>query len=377
MATPVMTKHAAVPNRPLPIPESLIQRLKDTPQNPRYHAEGSVYNHTQLVLDQYFQYAAKHPLTKSEKTIFYWAAVLHDLGKIEMTKYEWGRYHSKGHEKAGVSMARDILLEVEDVSSFERKAILDLVRWHFVPLRWGLRQVPMKDYMLLGTRVDMRLLGLFGAFDIRGRFCEDRGRVIQLSEQFIQEIVPRVHQAIGTFAELQHAYQRFDTRHKDALWSAYTNKEEILLQRLLKMKTQKAKRKLPQCVLTIGAPRTGKSQHLAQNYEPYQYFDSASIEGKPAAQLQTFQKKIFSSIDQYSNLAIDGTHIDINLRQQLAQHIREAGAQLHYLFFEKTWRQIEAQNRFSTQPIDEDLLRKAYKELHIPHPWESHSIQLL
>ena len=73
----------------LPLSDAHIKQLKATEQNPKYHAEGNVYNHTLLVLEQFYQYAESYPLSEEEKIILYWAAVLHDIGKTKVHPLGW------------------------------------------------------------------------------------------------------------------------------------------------------------------------------------------------------------------------------------------------------------------------------------------------
>lgn len=176
----------------LPIPGDLIARMKATKQNPRYHAEGNVYNHTLLVLEMFRAHAHEFELSKADHEVLFWAAVLHDSGKPEVTRWDHGRWVAKGHEAAGVPIARNILLQHPEVSTEQREKILDLVRWHFVPLRWGLKNKPVEDYRQLAEHTDLRLLGIFGYFDILGRLCEQKQTVLAIVKHFNKFIVPTI-----------------------------------------------------------------------------------------------------------------------------------------------------------------------------------------
>lgn len=181
----------------LPLPDAYIQLLKNTPQNPRFHAEGSVYTHTCMVVSEVLSYAETHLLPEEEKTILYWTAVLHDIGKPTVTKWENGRWRSPGHEMAGVNIARQILQEKSVVTPLQQRIILDLIRWHHIPLRWGLKQESIDGYKALATRLDLRLLGIFSLCDIRGRECVDKERTLQMIAYFIHFIVPAVQNELA------------------------------------------------------------------------------------------------------------------------------------------------------------------------------------
>ncbi|MEM6766101.1 MAG: HD domain-containing protein [Bacteroidota bacterium] len=184
----------------LPLPSAYIQLLKETQQNPRFHAEGSVYTHTCMVVSEVLAYAKNHSLSQEEKTILYWTAVLHDIGKPTVTKWEHGRWRSPGHEMAGVNIAREILSPQTDISPLQKRIILDLIRWHHIPLRWGLKKKSIDTYKALATRIDLRLLGIFSLCDIKGRKCVDQERTIQMIEYFIHFIAPAVQNELELLA---------------------------------------------------------------------------------------------------------------------------------------------------------------------------------
>ena len=79
--------------------------LIGVPQNPRFHTEGDVWNHTMLVLDAAAQYRsrAERPLG------LMLAALTHDFGKPATTELESGVYHAYGHEDAGAALTRQFL----------------------------------------------------------------------------------------------------------------------------------------------------------------------------------------------------------------------------------------------------------------------------
>jgi hypothetical protein len=58
-------------------PFSLLLAEKTAEQSPEHHPEGSVWNHTMLVVDE----AAGRKQYSSDSRVFMWAALLHDIGK--------------------------------------------------------------------------------------------------------------------------------------------------------------------------------------------------------------------------------------------------------------------------------------------------------
>lgn len=73
---------------------SPMEKLIDLKQNPKYHPEGDVWNHTMLVIDE----AAKLKDKSNYPIALMLSAVCHDLGKITTTRVLNGKLVSYGHE---------------------------------------------------------------------------------------------------------------------------------------------------------------------------------------------------------------------------------------------------------------------------------------
>ena len=79
-----------------------IQALIGVPQNPKFHPEGDVFEHTMLVTDAAarLRHMAKEPLN------FMLAALMHDLGKVDSTEIQAdGKITSYMHPVTGVPLA--------------------------------------------------------------------------------------------------------------------------------------------------------------------------------------------------------------------------------------------------------------------------------
>ena len=75
--------------------------MEGVPQNPKYHPEGDVFEHTMLVLNS----AAHLRSRASEPLNFMLAALLHDVGKTNATEIKDGRIVSYFHPQTGVALA--------------------------------------------------------------------------------------------------------------------------------------------------------------------------------------------------------------------------------------------------------------------------------
>ncbi len=105
-----------------------VEALLGVEQNPKHHPEGDVFVHTMQVLNRAAGYRTKaaNPLG------LMLSALTHDFGKPTTTKFIQEAWHSYGHEKEGVSVARRFL----DRLTGEKKLchyVLTMTEYHMKP----------------------------------------------------------------------------------------------------------------------------------------------------------------------------------------------------------------------------------------------------
>lgn len=363
----------------LPLPDSLLEEMDSTPQNPRYHAEGSVLKHTELVLKAYQEHRHRFELDSQDHEVLYWAAILHDVGKPSTTRWENERWRAKGHERAGVPIARDFLLTQPQISAYQRKRILDLVRYHAVPLQWGLHPRALPFYYRLATRTDLRMVGIFGYFDIVGRYCENKKGVMNMVDRFVQELVPRIEYEMGTYAQVQECYRKASLRHKNALWYSLRQEDAQLLLKLINADT--AADTLPQfhCVIPVGADSPQLRHFLDQEYPGHKRYDAARLDparqGKFDLETQLRPLKHFVSVygQAQKSLLFTGLPIDDDLRTTVANYCRQHGGAVEFVLFEERLESLLAEEK---EKVEADRIRDQHRRLLVPHPWGAHRLRL-
>lgn len=141
----------------------------DVPQNPEWHPEGDVFEHTMQAIDAgaLLSYAD----TKEKLTALY-GILCHDLGKVTTTREIDGVWRSLGHEDAGVEPAKKLL------KRFTRRvelidAVAKIVRHHMAPglfVKEGAKAPAYKRLALkLAPEVTMELLSKVSIADKSGR----------------------------------------------------------------------------------------------------------------------------------------------------------------------------------------------------------------
>ena len=122
-----------------------VAAMRGVPQNPRYHPEGDVYRHTMLVVDQ--AAALRHRAV--EPLFFMFAALCHDLGKIDSTRVEEdGRITSHMHPQTGRPIAERQLRRLSDNARLLRY-VDDMVVNHMRPNAMAMSNSRKKKTRLL------------------------------------------------------------------------------------------------------------------------------------------------------------------------------------------------------------------------------------
>lgn len=144
-------------------PFELLLKLKRTEQSAKYHPEGSVWNHTMLVVDE----AAKVRGQSMDEQAFMWAALLHDIGKPETTRNRKGKITSYEHDTKGALRAEEFLRALTVDEKLIRKVIA-LVKYHMHML-YVLKKLPFGNPERMLQEVDPQEIALLCRCDRLGR----------------------------------------------------------------------------------------------------------------------------------------------------------------------------------------------------------------
>lgn len=146
-----------------------LKALIGVPQNPRYHAEGDVWIHTMMVLDE----AAKLRHRTENPYAFMLSALTHDFGKALCTEELGGVIHAYEHEKAGLAPAEAF---VKRITSEVRllKYVLNMTELHMKPntaVRVGSASKVVNR--MFDASIDPEGLVCIALADDRGRICAE------------------------------------------------------------------------------------------------------------------------------------------------------------------------------------------------------------
>lgn len=165
-----------------------LEAMVGVPQDPEWHPEGTVWEHTMLVVDE----AAKARTgPEDEDLVVLLGALCHDLGKPVTTVVAEGRVRSPSHEDEGVPITRAFLERLRASNDLIDK-IATLVKHHLAPAQFLQGDASPKAYRRLARRlgaagVSVRILHRVALADHLGRTTEEAlKRIFPAGDEFLR-----------------------------------------------------------------------------------------------------------------------------------------------------------------------------------------------
>lgn len=109
--------------------------LEEINQEPRFHGEGNVKIHLDLVMEQLFKLPEYETLSNRDKKIVTVATALHDVGKLDKTTITDSGIHHYGHAFSSMKFAQMFLM-MTDFPLEERVEIAHLIKHHDAFIGW-------------------------------------------------------------------------------------------------------------------------------------------------------------------------------------------------------------------------------------------------
>lgn len=146
-----------------------LAQTQGVPQEPKWHPEGDVFEHSMQVLDA----AARITYDNNYyMLVMRYAALCHDIGKATTTTKEDSRWRSFGHDVAGVPLTRTLLKRLTNNQDLIADVCL-LVRHHMAPGAFAKGNAGPGAYkrlaFSLNPRMNLTLLSHLAQADFQGR----------------------------------------------------------------------------------------------------------------------------------------------------------------------------------------------------------------
>ncbi len=337
-----------------------VADMQGVPQSPVHHAEGDVATHTRMVLAALVHLPAYQALPGEAQEILWVAALLHDVEKRSTTYTEPdGNIVSPGHARKGAMTARYLLYTQFDIGFVAREQIVNLVRYHGLPLWVMHKPDPQKALLEASLQVNTEWLYLLALADILGRICTDQAEMLERVEFFRaycieQDCWGKAYDFAGGLGRFRYfrqqngsapAYEPFDDTKGTA-------------------------------VVLCGLPGMGKDTYIRDHYKDWPMVSPDAIrrqhrlkpDDRAANGWVTQQAKEQARVllRAGSDFVWNATNITRQMRSQLVDLFVAYGARVRLVYIERPRHTWEQQNAARTEAVPPVVLEKMLRKLEVP-----------
>ncbi|APR85835.1 Hypothetical protein A7982_11184 [Minicystis rosea] len=343
-----------------------VRALEGCPQDPVHHAEGNVWIHTRMVLEELYRMRGFHELSDEDFRAVFLACLMHDIAKPQTTREEDGRITAKGHSRAGELMARRILWELGAPFAL-REQVCALIRYHQIPFYLIERDDAQKVAAEVSLTARCDLLALVAEADIRGRICADMNRVLDNIELFREACReegcftgPRKFASDHT----RFLYFRSDGRHPDVEAWDDTRSEMVLLS---------------------GLPGSGKDTYVRSHFEGWPVVSLDDLRSEldvdptdtQGAVVQAAKERAKEHLRKGVPFVWNATNLNRQRRGPIVQMAADYGARVRIVYLEVPKTVLFEQNRAREAVVPWAVIRRMTERWEVPSLLEAHELTVM
>lgn len=352
--------------------------MERTPQDPVFHGEGSVWNHTRLTCEALAAMKDFQRLPERRKAAVFLAALLHDAGKTRTTRMEGGRWTAPHHAGAGAKMTREFLWRTcglcgtPEKQAF-RETVCSLIQYHMVP--WHaleqkdgvrfLRKIASEG--LAAGDFSIELLCLLSEADVQGRIAPDKA-----------ELAERV-QLCAAMAEEAGCLTGAGIYDSPFTRRSYLSGRNVLPDQPLYDDAW------GEVILLCGLPGTGKDTWVREHCPelPMISLDElrkelgVSHEGPQTAVIRAAEERAKALLRERRSFVWNATSLTRDLRQRRVSLFESYHARVRIIYLETDWETERVRNQKRPDVVPEPVLDSMLFSLEPPMPWEAQTVEWL
>ena len=359
----------------------ILQLLSECPQDKKWHSEGDVLIHTNMVLEVARELCKDIP-RQPDKINVYLGALMHDFGKPLTTfeKYP-GKLVAYGHEGVGMTAARRFLRDNFDFDLLRREYILSLVEFHGHPKRMMKDKSKDNKFLKLSLDVNTHQVHAVEIADFKGRIGESADVALQMLENFKLKCkdmgIWNRHYIIPNSAEystLLYSLLRWD-----------------ILNHNLKLDTDSGKRRFDtlskladkepfELMIMVGTPGSGKTTHAETVYSHVNRISMDDERLKICGDINDMSKnqevydncfsRLRDNMRNRVNTIWDSTSVGRKLRKRLIEMARQHGAMISIIYFDLSFDEVMRRNKGRDRIVPDDVIKKFYSSMEFPKSYE-------
>lgn len=349
----------------------VLERAKTTVQDPRYHAEGDVWTHTQMVVHELLALPEYLQASPHDRTVLFLAALLHDVAKYRTTVIDpqTGAIGQPGHSRKGAVEARVLLWDAGAPLDL-REAVCRLVAVHQLPFfaLAGSRSGKTPERMVRETswQVNLVHLAALAEADMRGRVCMDQQAVLDNIELFRE--LAREEGCYGSPRRFADAHTRLSYFRGADVHPDYALFQE------------------PGSRVTVmcGLPASGKDSWLAQHRRglPVVSFDDArdALDLKhgenEGAAAHFAHDKARELLRKKAPFVWSATHLSLQMRTRTLDLLYAYGAEVELVYLEQSRAELLRRNSRRDSTLSNKALQSLLNRWELPTETEAHALRI-
>jgi predicted kinase len=306
-------------------------------------------------------------LPRQEQEVLWAAALLHDVEKRSTTVREQdGSITSKGHAKKGALTTRLLLYTQVPTPFAIREQVVNLVRYHGLPL-WAIeKDNPAKAVIQASLVVDTRLLSLLARADALGRVCKDQQDLLYRIDLF--EALCQEQDCWGKARVFKTPNARFQYFRKEESYPDFVPFDDFG----------------SSVILLSGLPGAGKDTFVFHNYRdwPVISLDAIRREAKIAPTDKSGNGKVIQLAKEQARVYLrkgqkfvwNATNVTRQMREQLVELFVTYKAYVQIVYVEVPYRQLHVQNSSREAVLPYLAVDRLMMKLEVPSPWEAHEV---
>lgn len=341
-----------------------LEDLRGCPQDPIHHAEGDVWIHTRMVLEELAALPRFRQASRETQEEVFLAALLHDIAKPATTETQLdGRVTARGHARKGAAMARRILWEA-DFDPLRRERVAHLVLHHQLPMWCIEKDRPERHAILASLVCCLEDLSLLAESDLRGRLCADQDLALE---------------RVALFAALAE-----DLDCLDGPFAFANDHTRWMYVRKPEQHHTAALHHDPTCTMTLlcGLPGSGKSTWSQANRpgQPVVSLDAlrarhgVSPGDNQGRLVQEAKELARTHLRAHESFVWDATALSRSQRTPLVQLSLDYGARVEIVHVEASRETASRRNRERDDPVPERAIERMLRRWEPPTLLEAHDV---
>lgn len=344
-----------------------VRDMDGVVQDSVHHAEGDVAVHTRMVVDELQKMPLYKALPPQDQELLWTAALLHDVEKRSTTVREAdGSVTARGHAKKGAMTARLLLYTRYNAPFALREQVVNLVRYHGLPL-WAIeKRDPAKAVIEASLLVNTQWLSLLARADALGRNCSDAGDLLYRIELF--EALCAENDCWGKEKNFATPSARFHYLRKEESYPDFVPFDDFGAT----------------VVMLSGLPGAGKDTHAFRHYRdwPVISLDAIRREHKISPTdksgngraIQLAKERARTCLRRKESFVWNATNVTRSVREQLMDLFVTYKAFVKMVYVEVPYAVLHQQNKDREAVLPFGAVERLIAKLEIPAPREAHEV---